>query len=49
MRHREHGTSTASTIAAVKFLVRALLVVFLRIEVKVRPLTDISKSVEQWS
>ncbi len=49
MRHREHGTSTASTVGAVKFLVRALLVVLLRIEVKVRPFHPVSMSVDQWS
>jgi len=36
MKQREHGTSTASTLSAIKFLVRVLLIVSLRIEVKIR-------------
>ena len=40
MRQREHGTSTASTLAAIKFLVRVLLIVSLRIEVKIQPPRD---------
>lgn len=40
MLQRKHGKSSASTVAALKFLLRALLVVLLRIEVKIRPLSS---------
>jgi glycosyltransferase involved in cell wall biosynthesis len=40
MKQREHGTSTASTLSAIKFLVRVLLIVLLRIEVKIQPPRD---------
>lgn len=36
MRQRQHGTSTASTFAAIKFVIRVLLVVLLRIETRIR-------------
>lgn len=44
MRQRQHGTSTASTAAALKFLVRVLLVVLLRIELKIRQANSINAS-----
>jgi len=38
MKQRIHGKSTASTISAIKFLLRVILVVMLRIETRIQPL-----------